>query len=157
MSRFCVGMCPGRTKSRPITRAKFFIQKPPKTYQIDTNLLIFLDLTYNPGKNFKFYSLQEQNFKNFLIFTYNLCKVFLILPSTQGGGGGAHVYLVSTGSPPSHSGSLMSEPLRLGGGHSITRHAGGRLAQRSESKTPKNIYPKIAILRNAKIIPPKYF
>ena len=34
------------------------------------NLLIFLDLTYNPGKNFKFYSLQGQNFKIFLDFTY---------------------------------------------------------------------------------------
>ena len=62
------------------------------------NLLIFLDLTYNPGRNFKFYSLQGQNFKIFLIFTYNQGKVFLILPITQG----AHVYLVSTGScfPP---------------------------------------------------------
>ena len=35
------------------------------------NLLIFLDLTYNPDINFKFYSLQGQNFKIFLIFTYN--------------------------------------------------------------------------------------
>ena len=62
------------------------------------NLLIFFDLTYNPGKNFKFYSLQGQNFKIFLIFTYNQGKVFLILPITRG----AHVYLVSTGScrPP---------------------------------------------------------
>ena len=40
------------------------------------NLLIFLDLTYNPG------------------------NAFLILPITQGGG--AHVYLLSIGScPPS--------------------------------------------------------
>ena len=46
------------------------------------NLLIFLDLTYNPYKNFKFYSLQGQNFKSFLIFTYNQGKVFLILPIT---------------------------------------------------------------------------
>ena len=44
------------------------------------NLLIFLDLTYNPGINFKFYSLQGQNFKIFLIFTSNQGKVFLILP-----------------------------------------------------------------------------
>ena len=58
------------------------------------NLLIFLDLTYYPGKNFKFYSLQGQNFKIFLIFTYNQGKVFLILPITRG----AHVYLVSIGS-----------------------------------------------------------
>ena len=50
------------------------------------NLLIFLDLTYSPGKNFKFYSLQGQNFKIFLIFTYNQGKVFLILPITRGGG-----------------------------------------------------------------------
>ena len=49
------------------------------------NLLIFLDLTYNPGKNFKFYSVQGQNFKIFLTFTYNQGKVFLILPITQGG------------------------------------------------------------------------
>ena len=42
------------------------------------NFLIFLDLTYNPGKNFKFYSLQGQNFKIFLFFTYNQGKVFLI-------------------------------------------------------------------------------
>ena len=52
------------------------------------NLLIFLDLTNNPGKNFKFYSLQGQNFKIFLIFTYNQGKVFLILPITWGG----HMY-----------------------------------------------------------------
>ena len=63
------------------------------------NLLIFLDLTYNPCKNFKFYSLHGQNFKIFLIFTcnqgklflilpistYNQGKVFLILPITRGG------------------------------------------------------------------------
>ena len=60
------------------------------------SLLIFLDLTYNPGKNFKFYSLQGKNVKIFLIFTYNQGKVFLILPITWG----AHVYLVSTGSCP---------------------------------------------------------
>ena len=48
------------------------------------NLLIFLDLTYNPGINFKFYSLQGQNFKIFLIFTYNQHKVFLILLITWG-------------------------------------------------------------------------
>ena len=52
------------------------------------NLLIFLDLTYNLGINFKFYSLQGQNFKIFLTFTYNQGKVFLILPITEGGGGG---------------------------------------------------------------------
>ena len=50
------------------------------------NLLIFLDLTYNPCKNFKFYSLQGQNLKIFLIFIYNQGKVFLILPITRGGG-----------------------------------------------------------------------
>ena len=48
------------------------------------NLLIFLDLTYNPCKIFKFYSLQGQNLKIFLIFTYNQSKVFLILPITWG-------------------------------------------------------------------------
>ena len=38
------------------------------------NLLISLDLTYNPCKNLKFYSLQGQNVKIFLIFTYNQGK-----------------------------------------------------------------------------------
>ena len=62
------------------------------------NLLIFLDFTYNPCKNFKFYFLQGQNFKTFLIFTYNQGKVFLILPITRG----AHVYLVPP--PPPRKG-----------------------------------------------------
>ena len=62
----------------------FSIQKASKTYKNDMNLLIFLDLTYNPGKNLKFYSLQGQNFKMFLIFTYNQGKVFLILSITRG-------------------------------------------------------------------------
>ena len=48
------------------------------------NLLIFLDLSYNPCKNFKFYSLQEQNVQIFLIFTYNQGKILLILPITRG-------------------------------------------------------------------------
>ena len=56
------------------------------------SLLIFSDLGYNPSKNFKFYSLQGQNVKIFLIFTYNQGKIFLILLITWGGG---HVYLVS--------------------------------------------------------------
>ena len=46
------------------------------------NLLIFLDLTYNPCKNFKFYSLQGQNVQTFLIFTYDQGKIILILPIT---------------------------------------------------------------------------
>ena len=50
------------------------------------NLLIFLDLSYNPSKNFKLYSLQGQNVLIFLIFTYNQGKIFLILPITGGGG-----------------------------------------------------------------------
>ena len=86
-------------KSRPITRAKFFIQKPPKTYKNGMNLLIVWDLTYNRGKNFKFCSLQGQNFKLFLIFTYNQGKVFLILPITRG----AHLYVVSIWSCPPRS------------------------------------------------------
>ena len=49
------------------------------------NLLMFLDLTYNKCKNFKFYSLQGQNVEIFLIFTNNQGKIFLILPITQGG------------------------------------------------------------------------
>ena len=64
-------------------------------------LLIFLDLTYNPCKSFKFYSLQGQNVQIFLIFTYNQGKIFLILFITWAeGGGGAHVNLVSIGSAP---------------------------------------------------------
>ena len=80
---------------RPITRTKFLIEKLPKTYKNDMNLLIFLDLTYNPCKNLKFYSLQGQNVQIFLIFTYNQGKIFLILPIIRGG-----VCLVSTGSCP---------------------------------------------------------
>ena len=63
------------------------------------NLLIFLDLTYNPCKNFKFDSLQGQNVQIFLIFIFKQGKIFLILPITRGGG--AHVYLVSIESSPS--------------------------------------------------------
>ena len=44
-----------------------------------------ISLSLNQGKSFKFYSLQGQNFKIFLIFTYNQGKAFLILPITQGG------------------------------------------------------------------------
>ena len=67
------------------------------------NLLIFLDLTYNPGKHFKFYSPQGQNFKKFFIFTFKQGKVswFYLLP------GGAHVYLVSIGSCPPPSKNLV--------------------------------------------------
>ena len=52
------------------------------------NLLIFLDLSYNPCKNFNFLLPQGQNVQIFLIFTYNQGKIFFILPITQGGGGG---------------------------------------------------------------------
>ena len=75
------------------------MEKPPKTDKSDANLLILKDLTYNPCNNFKFYSLQFQNVKIFIIFTYNQGKIVLILPIILGGGGGgAHVYLVSSGS-----------------------------------------------------------
>ena len=78
---------PAKPKSRPITRAKFFIQKPPKAYKNDMNLLTFLDLTYNPGKSFKFYSFQGQNF-----------KIFLISTNKQGPrGGGGHTSISLTG------------------------------------------------------------
>ena len=40
-------------KSRPITLAKCFIEYTPKTCENDMNLLIFLDLRYNPCKNLK--------------------------------------------------------------------------------------------------------
>ena len=59
------------------------------------NLLISLDLTYNPCKIFKFYpllTLFKANCRIFLIFTYNQGKSFLILPIAWGEGG--HVYLV---------------------------------------------------------------
>ena len=79
---------PAGPESRPITRAKFFIEKQPNIYKNDTNLLIFLDLTCNRCKNFKFYSLQGQNVHIFLIFTYNQGNSFLSLPITQGG----HMY-----------------------------------------------------------------
>ena len=88
---------PAGPKSRPITRAKFLIEKQPNTYKNDSNLLIFLDLTCNRCKNFKFYSLQGQNVHIFLIFTYNQGNIFLSLPITQGGG---TCILVSTGSCP---------------------------------------------------------
>ena len=51
------------------------------------NLLIFLDLTYNPCKNVKFCSLQGKNVQFFLIFTCNQGKIFLI-------------YLLPGGCPP---------------------------------------------------------
>ena len=55
-------------------------QKPVKMTRI---LLIFLDFTYNPWKNLKFYSLQGQNVPNFLLFTNNQGKIVLILPITR--------------------------------------------------------------------------
>ena len=73
------------------------------------NLLIFLDLTYNPCKNVQFCSLQGKNVNFFLIFTSNQSKIFLILPIT----GGAHVYLVSIGScppPPELNPGIKSNP-----------------------------------------------
>ena len=73
-----------------MTRAKFVIEKSPKTYENDMNLLIFLDLAYNPCENVKFCSLQGKNVQFLLIFTYNQGKIFLILPIT--GGGGGHIY-----------------------------------------------------------------
>ena len=96
LARFWVGMCPGRTrKSRPITRAKFIIEKPPKTYENDMNLPIFLDLTYNPCMS-NFAILKGKMSSFFLISTHNQGKIFLILPITWG----AHVYLVFIGSSP---------------------------------------------------------
>ena len=46
------------------------------------NLQIFLDLTYNPCKNFKFYTHQGNNVQIFLIFNYNQGNIFLTLPIT---------------------------------------------------------------------------
>ena len=48
-------------KSGPITRARFFIEKTPKTCKNDNNLLVSLNPSYNLCKHFKFYSLQGQN------------------------------------------------------------------------------------------------
>ena len=76
---------PAEPKSRPIIQAKFFIEKPPKTYKNYMNLLIFLDLTYNLCKNFKFYSLQGQNFEIVLIFTYKQGKIFVDFTCYLGG------------------------------------------------------------------------
>ena len=44
LPRFWVGMCPVEPKSVPITWAKCFVEKTPKTYKNDKNLLISLDL-----------------------------------------------------------------------------------------------------------------
>ena len=60
------------------------------------NLLIFLDLSYNPCKNVTCYSLQVKNVKIFPIFTYSQGKIFLILLITRA----AHICLVSTRSSP---------------------------------------------------------
>ena len=59
---------------------------------------------------------------------------------------------------------MRSEPGRCGdpikinapGGHSITKHTGGGGWLEGLNQKPQTIYPKIAILKNAKIIPPKY-
>ena len=56
------------------------------------NLLIFLDLSYNQCKNFKFYSLQGQSVQIFLIFTYNQGKIFLIYLLLGGGGGSMYTW-----------------------------------------------------------------
>ena len=58
---FWVGMCPGRTKKWVHNPGKIFLEKTPKTFKHDKILLISLDLSHNPCKNFKFYSLQRQN------------------------------------------------------------------------------------------------
>ena len=57
--------------------------------------------------------------------------------------------------------SQSSAEFETQGRHSIIKHMGGGegkgegLARRSNSRT-QNIYPKIAILKSTKIIPPKY-
>ena len=70
--------------SRNHNPGKIFHRKTLKTYKNGMNWLIFLDLSYNPCKNFKFYSCQWQNVQFFLIFTNNQGKIFLILPITRG-------------------------------------------------------------------------
>ena len=86
MLRVWVGMryVPWQNQRWTLSRAKFFIEKVPKPKKNDTNLLIFLDLSYNPCKIFRLYSLQGQNVKTFLIITYKKGKIFLILPITRG-------------------------------------------------------------------------
>ena len=44
---------------------------------------------------------------------------------------------------------------RSQGGHSITKHTGGGGWLEGLSQKPQNVSPRIAILKNAKIIPPK--
>ena len=51
------------------------------------NLLIFLDLAYNPCKSFKFYSLQGQNVKTFHILPITRAKFFYSTYYPGGGGG----------------------------------------------------------------------
>ena len=97
LPRFWVGTCPVEPKSVPITWAKFFIKKTPKTYKNDKNLLISLDLfKLQPLQKFQSLLSSRAKYSIFFIFTYNRGKISLILPSTRG----AQVYLVSTGSCP---------------------------------------------------------
>ena len=92
LPRFWVGMSPSSTKKHSHKAGKIFHSKTPKTYKNDRNLLIFLDLSYNPCTNLIFYSLQAQILHIFfLIFTYKNkncqnCqgKIVLILPITLG-------------------------------------------------------------------------
>ena len=48
LPRFWVGMCPGRTEKQTHDPGKIFIEKTPKAYENDMNLLIFFNLGYNP-------------------------------------------------------------------------------------------------------------
>ena len=69
------------------------------------NLQIYLDLSYNTCKNFKFYSLQGQNVQSFLIFTYNKGKIRLDFIYQRGGG---HLYIWCPWELPPPDGSGMN-------------------------------------------------
>ena len=84
-SRFWVGMYLSRTKKYTYNLGKSYIEKKTKTYKNYMNLLIFLDLSYNLCKNFKFSSLQWQNVQHlqiFLFFAFDQGKILLIQPIT---------------------------------------------------------------------------
>ena len=83
--------------------------------------MTWISVTCNKGRNFKFYYLQGQNLKIFLIFTENQDKIFLILLIT-GGRGVELVYMASTRScPPAPlpRGSMIWTSLKIVTAHEL--------------------------------------
>ena len=74
LPKFWVGMCPGRTKKYTHNLGKIFIEKSPKTYKNDMNLLLFFDLTYNLCKSLKFYYLQILPTPRQFLVLYKICQ-----------------------------------------------------------------------------------